>query len=97
MPVYDLDKRINVYREFKKPPESLFIACGHDIPNLDGTAIENPKKHYRRFFEDELENNKEIFTRAPFDKLEIIRTKSTCSSLFSMFGGGGDDLDTVET
>lgn len=60
-PEYELDKRINVYRELNQPPASLFIGIGYDVPNPDGSAIEDPKKHYRRYYQDELENNKNIF------------------------------------
>jgi len=100
LPVYGLDERINVYRELERPPISLFIPLGHDVPNPDGSKIENPKKHYRRFFDDELENNKEIFTRPTFTNVEVIRVKQkdgTGGMFGNLFGGGDDDLMDTET
>jgi hypothetical protein len=60
-------------------------------------------KHYRRFFEDELENNKEIFTRNPFLNIPIskvkLNNKSSGGLLGSLFGinKAQDDLSSAET
>lgn len=44
------------------PPESLFIGLGWD------EKPEDKRKHYRRYFPDELENIKEIMpVPSPFD------------------------------
>ena len=55
MPEYKLDKRLKVEREVNPPSKELFIALGYD---LDSTT---KRKHYRHYFNDELENVKEIF------------------------------------
>jgi hypothetical protein len=49
-------------------PESLFIPLGWD------KTSESQTKHYRKYFTDELENVKSIFSRkSPFDTYEIVR------------------------
>jgi hypothetical protein len=102
MPTYELDARINVYREKTRPPNSIFVPLGYDVPTTDGKKVLEPKRHYRRYFEDELENNKEIFDRSPFKNFNITRTRKANSGLGSMikslFGGGGDndDLSNVQ-
>jgi len=67
-PTYVLDTRLNVYREQNLPPESLFIGLGWD---------ENPeqkRKHYRRYYPDELENITEIMpVPTPFDQYDLKR------------------------
>lgn len=50
MPVYKLDERLNVHRETDFPPDSLYIGLGWD------EEPEDKRKHYRRYFPDELEN-----------------------------------------
>lgn len=43
-------------------------------------------RHYRRYQVDELENNKEIFTRKPFHRFDITRAEAKKSGgLFGMF------------
>ena len=43
-------------------------------------------RHYRRYQSDELENNKEIFTRKPFHRFDITRAEAKKSGgLFGMF------------
>lgn len=64
MPEYEFDERLKIRREVKKPPPTVFIELGYN-----DKPPENPddeKKHYRKYFDDELENIKEIFPRAPF-------------------------------
>lgn len=92
MPKYELDKRISIYREFVKPPSSLYLPIGFDMPDPSGKEIENPQKHYRQFFDDELENNKEIFSQPIFQKLEIMRAKQKKTGGFfgNLFGSSGD-------
>lgn len=50
MPEYQLDTRLNVHREVNIPPESMFMGLGWD------ETPDQKKRHYRRFFPDELEN-----------------------------------------
>ena len=61
MPKYEHDDVLDCDREIDKPPESLFIGLGWDE---DSTT---QRKHYRRFYPDELENVKEVLQIAsPF-------------------------------
>lgn len=68
MPEYELDKRLKVMREVRPPPEAAFIGLGYDD---DDTT---KRKHYRTYYPDELENNKDIFPKpSPFDSFELKR------------------------
>jgi hypothetical protein len=71
-PTYILDPRLNVYRESNIPPESLFMGLGFDEePN---PPEDKKKKHYRRYYPDELENIKEIMpVPTPFDTYDVKR------------------------
>ena len=61
MPQYERDTILECDREIKKPPESQYIALGWDE---DSTTN---KKHYRRFYPDELENIRDVLSIAsPF-------------------------------
>lgn len=61
MPKYKFDDHLQVDREDKNPPESAFIGLGWDE---DSTT---QRKHYRRFFPDELENIKSVLPiQSPF-------------------------------
>lgn len=71
MPKYATDPRLKVDREVDKPPDSLFAPLGWD-ENRDTN-----RKHYRLFYNDELENIKEIFPKpSPFNSFELIRGQS---------------------
>lgn len=59
-PTYTKDEMLNVMREVSKPPESLYIGLGWD------EEPEDKRRHYRRFYPDELENVKELMGEAPF-------------------------------
>lgn len=87
MPQYTLDKRLNVYREYDSPPDSIFIGLGWD---------ENPetkRRHYRRFYNQELENVKEIMpVSTPFESFEIKRGQSRGASK-SWFSFGAQKQD----
>ena len=68
MPKYIHDDVLDCDRETEKPPEALFIGLGWDE---DATT---QRKHYRRFYPDELENVKEVLAIAsPFQTYEIKR------------------------
>ena len=83
MPKYKLDERLKVDREIDPPPGNLFIGLGWDE---DSTT---KRKHYRMFYNDELENNTEIFPqKSPFNAYELKRGQSRGikkGGLFSMF------------
>jgi hypothetical protein len=51
---------LNVSREVSKPPESLYIGLGWD------DEPEDKRRHYRRYYPDELENVKELMGEPPF-------------------------------
>lgn len=59
-PTYRKDEMLNVHREVNHPPDSLFIGLGYD------EEPEDNRKHYRRFYPDELENVKELMGEPPF-------------------------------
>ena len=71
MPQYEMDKRLMVYREVTPPPDTLFIGLGWD------DAPDTKRRHYRRFYPDELENIKEVMPMpTPFDTFEIKKGQS---------------------
>jgi len=49
------------------------------------------KKHYRTFFDDELENNEAIFTRMPFFSYDVMRGQSRGAKKSSWFGSDPTD------
>ena len=71
MPQYERDTLLECDREVRKPPESQYIGLGWDEDA--GTQ----RKHYRRFYPDELENIKDVLPIAsPFQTYEIKRGQS---------------------
>ena len=71
MPKYQRDEILDVDKEYGKPPESAFIGLGWDV---DATT---KRKHYRRFFADELEEVKEgMHLVSPFQTYDIKRGQS---------------------
>ena len=53
-PKYEFDDHMKVDREKLIPPHSIFIGLGWDEDE------ETKRKHYRRYYPDELENCKEV-------------------------------------
>lgn len=49
-PKYQLDKRLKVDRECQQPSSKLYIGLGWDEDS------QTNRKHYRKFYDDELEN-----------------------------------------
>ena len=69
-PKYELDKRLNVKREIEpKPPVTIYKEIGYDQNPPEDVSTGN--KHYRKYFEDELENVKEIFAKKAFHQCNI--------------------------
>lgn len=67
-PVYKFDKRLQVEKEDLPPPEELYMGLGWDEDK------DTKRKHYRLFYNDELENVKEIFPKtSPFNTYDLIR------------------------
>ena len=73
-PKYSFDERLKIKREINKPPPTLYMELGHNEDPPENA--EDDKKHYRKYFPDELENNKDIFPKHPFHKADIIRGQS---------------------
>jgi hypothetical protein len=61
-PQYEFDELLGVFRECNPPPANLYIGLGWDeVP-------EDNRKHYRKYWSDELENVKELMpVPTPFD------------------------------
>lgn len=101
MPKITFDERLICDKEHMFPPKNLFMAVGYlDKPIQVETVTEltdfsQAKKHYRRYFPDELENIKvlgEPLIKSPFITEELVRAKEEPSGgLFgSLFGGGNN-------
>lgn len=74
-PKYSLDTRLNVHREVEPPPESLFMGLGWD------DKPEANRRHYRRYYPDELENIREVMpVPTPFHQYLIKRGQSRGAS-----------------
>jgi hypothetical protein len=67
MPEYAFDDRLKLHREIKPPPASLFVGLGFNATH------EEKKKHYRRYYPDELENVKDVMPVLPFHEENIMR------------------------
>jgi hypothetical protein len=67
MPKYAMDERLSIEREIDPPPASLFIGLGFN------QKPEDKKKHYRRYYPDELENVKDVMPDLPFHEDPIWR------------------------
>ena len=75
MPVYAMDKRLQVMREVNPPPETLFLGLGWDETH------ESQTRHYRRFYPHELETVTEIMpVPTPFETFELKRGQSRGAS-----------------
>ena len=54
-PSYKLDEKYGIDREIYIPPTSLYMPLGWD------QDAKTKRKHYRLYYEDELENVQEVF------------------------------------
>ena len=79
MPQYKFDERLKIDREVDPPPASLFIGLGYNETKTSG------KRHYRRYYPDELENIPKIFPRKPFHEEKVLRAQTRAFG--SLFGG----------
>jgi hypothetical protein len=66
-PKYRFDERLKIEREIDCPPPSLFIGLGFNPHSKAG------KRHYRRYYPDELEDVAEVIPRKPFYEESIFR------------------------
>lgn len=79
-PEYAMDKRLKVMREVNPPSDKLFIGLGWDE---DDTT---KRKHYRTYYPDELENNKELFPNpSPFDTFKLKKGQTRGMSSGGLF------------
>ena len=73
-PVYKMDKRLEMEVEHSEPPDSLFMKVGFDPKPNAG------KKHYRRYYPDELEKitdkDGQLLVESPFIRRQIYRAKA---------------------
>lgn len=69
MPQYKRDEVLCIDREFDCPPETLFMGLGWDEDS------ETKRRHYRRYYPDELENITEIMgeRKSPFNSYDLKR------------------------
>lgn len=69
MPQYRRDELLCIDREFDCPPETLFMGLGWDEDS------ETKRRHYRRYYPDELENITEIMgeRKSPFNSYDLKR------------------------
>jgi hypothetical protein len=89
---YELDERLNAFRECNIPPDTLYIGLGWD------ETPEQGRKHYRKFYPDELENVKDVMPKkSPFDEYEIKRGQTRGASKSLFFKGKEDDSGSAST
>lgn len=85
MPQYRHDDELDVDREINAPPREIFIGLGWDE---DSTTN---RKHYRRYYQKELEKTKEVLpNESPFNQYDLKRGASRGAKK-SLFGGGKTD------
>ena len=58
---------------------------------IESEITDMTTKHYRTFYDDELENNKDIFKRMPFRNYDIMRGQSRGAKKSSWFGSDNTD------
>jgi hypothetical protein len=76
-----MDERLGCQIEYKIPPKELYLPIGHNF------TPECKTKHYRKYYDEALENIKEIIAFKPFDiwklKKENKRPKKGFLSFFT--------------
>ena len=84
-PKYKMDERLKVYKEYDPPSDKLYIGLG-----WDETRDQN-RKHYRKYYEDELENDTDLFeTKSPFNTYEMKKGQARGAST-GMFSAKAKD------
>lgn len=94
LPIYEKDERLKMDREVDPPPASLFMGLGFN------KTPDEKKRHYRRYYPDELENVKEVMPRMPFHEciVTIGQSRGASAGLFSFFSKPNtDDTGEVST
>ena len=90
-PTYHYDERLKIHREDVPPPKEVYLPIGYD-PKHD-----SKQKHYRRFYEDELENIPEVFPDSPFQSFPIISGQSRGLSKSWFWKNEVDEAGSVTT
>lgn len=90
-PTYQYDDRLKIYREGIAPPKEVYMAVGYD-PKHD-----SKQKHYRRFYEDELENIEEVMPGSPFQTFPVMRGQSRGLSKGWFWKQNTDEAGQVST
>jgi len=90
-PLYEFDERLKIHREGITPPKEVFMSVGYD-PKHD-----SQQKHYRRFYEDELENTEEVMPKSPFNSFPIMRGQSRGLSKGWFWNSQTDEAGSVST
>jgi len=76
MPRYERDELMLVDREYCIPPDQMFIGLGWDEDQ------DTKRRHYRRFYPDELENVTEVLPiPTPFNQYDLKRGQSRGASV----------------
>lgn len=75
-PKYEFDARVKIDREIDPPPASLFIALGFNQNKDSG------KKHYRRYYPEELEKVAAVIPKLPFHEELILRGSKSGTGFF---------------
>jgi hypothetical protein len=88
-PVYKYDKKLKIFREHHIPPPELFMPLGFN-PNH-----EMKQKHYRKYYEDELENVPTVMEKSPFNEYIIYTGQSRGLDESIFFKDDYDDAGQV--
>lgn len=89
-----MDELLMVHREKNIPPDSLYIGLGYD------DNPEDKRRHYRRYYADELENIKELMPNpSPFETFLLKRgqTRGASKSWWPLSKSKEDDSGAVNT
>ena len=95
MPRYRPDPRLKIDKEYGAPAKELYIPLGWDEDSS------TKRKHYRQYFADELENDKDVFPQpSPFNSYPLKRGQSRGldgSGLFAFShkAAGGEDANVA--
>lgn len=91
MPKYEFNNAKKMHVETEIPPNKLYIGLGYNPTH------ESDSKHYRKFYEDELENVKSLMPKSPFKEYKIFRGQSRGLSKSWFFTDNLDEAGQVST
>ena len=91
-PKYKMDERLKIYKEVDPPSSKLYIGLGWD-ENRDSNV-----KHYRKYYEDELENDRELFASvSPFNTYTMKKGQARGASTGMFSAAKKDDSGQAST